>query len=138
MDVDEIPTATIEAGEILFHGTSSDSEFEIPNGPAFFGDTFSVARNFSTWHEEGGDPRVLRFEVDKDIPNLALIESGKDFDRIAESLGLEPSGETQDRIDMVRDAGFDGWIIPNNYPDGGDILLFDPEKWLTFLDKEVL
>lgn len=138
MDDSELPTATIEAGEVLFHGTSSDSEFTMPHGPAFFGDTFSVARNFASWNEGGGAERVLRFEVKRKIGNLALIESAKDFNELADFLGMEHTADTQERIDLVRSGGFDGWVIPNNYPDGADILLFDPRKWLSYLDEEAL
>ena len=36
--------------------------------------------------------------------------------------------------EIVCDARLNGWIIPNNYPDGADIMLCRPEDWLEFID----
>lgn len=133
MAEDDETIRSLPAGTELFHGTS-EKGFLIPRGPAFFGDTYSVARNFTSWHR-GEHPRVLRFEVTEEIPRLALIESQADFDRLAEEAGLELDHGTESRIDLVCSHGFDGWIIPNNYPDGADIMLCEPSRWLKFLDE---
>jgi len=124
----------LPAGTDLYHGTSSPKSFLIPRGPAFFSDTYSVAKNFVSWHR-GRNPRVLRFEVTEEIPRLVLIESKADFDALAEEKGVESAVDTQSRVDLVRYAGYDGWIIPNNYPDGADIMILDPAHWIKFLDE---
>lgn len=126
---------SLPVGTDLFHGTGSKEKFKMPHGPAFFSDTFSVGRYFATWHE-GPKPRVLRFEVTSEIPRLVIIESKEDFDRLAESVGMEVGESTEERVDLVCSAGFDGWIIPNNYSDGADILLCDPAKWLKYVDED--
>lgn len=128
---------SLPAGTDLYHGTSSPKDFLIPNGPAFFSDNYSVAKHFVTWHR-GRNPRVLRFEATEEIPSLALIESKADFDALSEEIGFDPVMDTQGRVDLVRTAGYDGWIIPNNYPDGADIMILEPAKWLKFLDEESL
>lgn len=126
---------SLPAGTEVFHGTSAKG-FKIPNGPAFFSDTYSVAKYFVTWHK-GKNPRIIRLGVTDDIPKLALIESKKDFDDLAEEFGVEAE-DTESRVDLVRMAGFDGWIIPNNYPDGADIMILEPGRWLKFLDEEAV
>lgn len=126
---------SLPVGTEIFHGTSQKG-FKIPRGPAFFSDTYSVAKYFVTWHK-GKYKRILRLEVKEEIPKLALIESKEDFDKLAEEFGIEAES-TEDRIDLIRMAGFDGWIIPNNYPDGGDIMILEPDRWLKFLDEERL
>jgi hypothetical protein len=126
---------SLPAGTEVFHGTSQKG-FLIPRGPAFFSDTYSVAKYFTTWHQ-GKKKRILRFEVTDEIPKLALIESKADFDHLADEFGVEAQ-DTESRIDLVRMAGFDGWIIPNNYPDGADIMILEPARWLKFLDEEML
>lgn len=124
---------SLPAGTELFHGTSTKG-FLVPRGPAFFSDTYSVAKYFTDWHQ-GKHKRILRLEVTDEIPKLALIESKEDFDNLAEEFGVEAE-DNESRIDLVRMAGFDGWIIPNNYPDGADILILEPARWLKFLDEE--
>ena len=126
---------SLPVGTDLYHGTSSKG-FRIPRGPAFFSDTRSVATYFTTWHE-GKHKRILRFEVQYEIPNLALIESKRDFDDLAEEAGMEARG-TEELVDLIRVSGFDGWIVPNNYPDGADIMILEPDRWLKFVDEESL
>jgi hypothetical protein len=75
--------------------------------------------------------------VQYEIPNLALIESKRDFDDLAEEAGMEARG-TEELVDLIRVSGFDGWIIPNNYPDGADIMILEPDRWLKFVDEESL
>lgn len=127
---------SLPVGTVLFHGTASKEKFRIPKGPAFFSDAFSVGRYFATWHE-GPKPRVIRLEVSDEVPRLALIEAKEDFDRLAESQGLDSAPEdTESRVDLICGAVFDGWIIPNNYPEGADIMLCEPGRWLKYLDEE--
>jgi hypothetical protein len=138
--IEDFPTRAIPAGAILYHGTSSPEKFRRPSGPAFFSDSESVARYFATWREGGGGkkgrPRILRYEVVHEISHLALIESTMAFDDFSERVGYGGDPEsTEERVDMVCSAGFDGWIIPNNYPDGADIMLCQPERWLVFIDE---
>lgn len=129
---------SLPEGTILFHGTNAEESFEFPRGPAFFTDSYSIARDFASWHGDRGRQRVLRYEVRTDIPKLALVESEADMNRLADEVGMEPTKDTRGRIEIVSRHGFDGWIAPNNYPNGADIMLFEPLRWLTFLDEESL
>lgn len=126
-------TRSLPVGTDLFHGTGAKG-FVIPRGPAFFSDTYSVARTFALWRQSK-KPRVLQFEVTDEIPKLLLIESTEDFDKLAEEQGMDPVPDTEGRIRMVCNARYDGWIIPNNYPDGADIMVCEPARWIKFLEE---
>lgn len=126
-------TRSLPIGTDLFHGTSTKG-FLIPRGPAFFSDTYSVARTFARWRKNG-KPRVLQFEVTEEIPRLILIESKEDFETLAQERGLESTQALEGLIEMVCNARYDGWIIPNNYPDGADIMICEPSRWIKFLQE---
>lgn len=130
-----VDARSLPRGTVLYHGTGAPEKFLIPTGPAFFSDSRTVAKYFSTWN--GGEkPRVLRYKVSSKIQKLALIESQQDFDNLSEETGCEPGQDTESLVAMVCGAGFDGWIIPNNYPDGADIMLCFPERSLKFVEEE--
>jgi hypothetical protein len=138
MPEDEETIRSLPEGTILFHGTSGEESFQIPRGPAFFTDDYGVARSFTTWHGDRENPRVLRFEVATEIPRLALIKSKETLDRLADEASMERTTDTRGRIEIVRFHQFDGWIMPDNYGNGADIMLFQPSRWLKFLDEESL
>lgn len=129
-----VESRSLPVGTALFHGTSAKG-FLIPRGPAFFGDTYGVAKTFINQHKGGKAKRVIQLEVTEEIPKLALITEKTDFDRIAEEVGIEVGENTESRIDLVQMAGYDGWIIPNNYVDGADIMILQPARWLVFVEE---
>lgn len=123
-------TARLTRGLLLYHGTSVEDDFIVPDGPAWFSDSEDVAVRFSSWHD-GGRPRVIGFEV-VDAPRLLLVRSTDDFTRFFENEngGDDCCGSPEDMAEVVCSRGYDGWTIPNNYPTGADIMLCEPSRWL--------
>lgn len=135
-------TSSIKKGTILYHGTSAEEDFEIPEGPAWFSDGKAVARAFSG--RGPGNPRILRFEVVRRITGLIHIVGTMAFDRMVEMLARQ-YGENPDRfenyLDVAQalcDRGHPGWAVPWNYPDGSDIMLCRPAGWLSLVGVEML
>lgn len=126
------------AGETLYHGTASEEEFEhdsdAPDGPAWFSDSASVARRFSRWHyRPGSSPRVLLYRVTQD-PELFVWEYEAQMDELLGENWRDMA--VPELADAICDAGYDGWIIPHNYPDGADIMLCEPSDFLSFQSTE--
>lgn len=130
-------THIIEVGTELYHGTQSPEEFDIPNGPAWFSESQYVAEDFVKWNEwpdEKMRPRILTFNV---IAPIELVSfDGEDaIEQFKEHHGVE-SGGIRDLADAVCEAGFNGWIVPHNYPSGADIMVCEPEGYVEFIDEE--
>lgn len=122
-----VRTQIIRRGEILYHGTSSKENFDIPDGPAWFSRSEGVAKNFAGYHS-GSFPRINKYLVIRQIPRLLTIFQKKDFEN---ALGEDyPTWESNDLAQSVCEAGYNGWVIPNNYPNGDDIMLCYPEQWV--------
>lgn len=122
------PRIWLKKGTVLYHGTSSEHEFDMPDAPAWFSEAPEVAWYFARRSGEG-EPRVLKYRVVKAV-QLALIRGRADMDRFRELIG-EHYGEPQEMAELTCRAGFDGWCIPNNYPEGSDTLLCDPDSILV-------
>jgi hypothetical protein len=105
----------LPVGTILYHGTSEDFDPTEISGPAWFSTEIKVAQKFS----RGGPIFVYRVEAPI---TLALIEDGRAFDRFKEIYNIE-SYSAEDMAEGMRYTDLDGWIIPNNYNPGDDILL---------------
>jgi hypothetical protein len=138
-------TMTIPKGTRLYHGTQAEESFRIPNGPAFFSDNEAVAHEFVDWHEAGGPRRVLTYRVTRPISRLWRIEGKTDMvaliQRIEEETGSESGLSGSEMAESVCDAAYgkwNGWNIPNNYDNGSDTMLCDPERWLAFEREELL
>jgi hypothetical protein len=116
---------TIPAGTILFHGTSSgdfDEDNDHLDGPAWLSDSEVVATRFAQRnHAPGEKARVLHFVLEEDV-ELHLITGQHDLEDLAEEFGIDFGGVEEMR-DSVSYSGIPGWVIPNNYPEGADILL---------------
>lgn len=128
-------TLTLEEGTVVYHGTSSKEDFKIPDmtGFAWVSTSRSVAEYFAK-SRRGPRPRVLVFHLYKDV-ELFLVSSAQDFDELAEEEGEGEAPSGPDELaQMVCDAGYDGWIIPTNYPDGDDVLLCYPEDALDLVN----
>lgn len=116
---------TIKAGTILYHGTDCDDfdeEFDRLTGPAWLSSSKEVARHFATrsggW---GGTKRLIAYKLTEDV-RLPEITSSRQMQMFAEEHGICLLGVEEMR-ESVEQAGIPGWVIPNNYPDGDDILL---------------
>ena len=130
-------TLTLRRGKILYHGTNTQDEFDVPDGPAWFSDTESVAREFATWHGDSGRPRVLSFKLTHNL-RLARIDDVLDFDKATRT--EDAVSEYADPTELANEVcrGYDGWIIPTNYPDGADIMICSPSGWLERVGTQVL
>lgn len=118
---------TLKAGTMLFHGTDSDDfdeECDSLRGPAWVSSSFEVAARFASrsggW---GGVKRVVAYGLMEDVM-LHQIGSARQMQEFAEEHGLDLCGVEEMR-DSVEASGIPGWVIPNNYPDGDDILIVD-------------
>lgn len=114
-------TKTLRKNTTVYHGTSVnfDEKSEELYSPCWISTSHSVAQNFTSWHG-GTCPRVLEYRLNKSL-KLALIETAEDF------AWFDPENDftdNEERCEAVLEH-FDGWIIPNNYPDGDDIMIGD-------------
>lgn len=133
-----VSKARLKKGTTLYHGTQAVEDFEIPDGPAWFSDGEDVSREFVTWNEAGGRPRILVYEVTTSITGLVLINNAQDMKQLVRELfGEDDDGYCgiQELAEAVCDAGYNGWHTPWNYPSGSDTMLCDPERWVTFVEE---
>lgn len=114
-------------GTFVYHGTDNDDfddEYDPLDGPAWVTTSESVAQNFvrnrSNW---GGTKRIIKYRLAEDV-YLPLIQSRYEMTELAEEHGICLDGVEEIR-DSIMMSELSGWWIPNNYPDGDDILLKD-------------
>jgi hypothetical protein len=125
-----LPTRKLDRGALLYHGTSAPADFAFPDGPAWFSDARAVADEFQSRHAwSPSRPRTLVFSV-SESPELLLVNSRADFDAFEDEHEELPNDPVES-AEVVCRAGYDGWIIPDNYPEGADIMICRPERWLT-------
>ena len=107
----------IPVGTMLFHGTDDDDfhPSEI-SGPAWLSTDNDVAEKFA-----GG--RLLAYRLKADL-KLPLITSADEMDDFAEKFNIDRMS-SEDVRDSAEKAGIPGWIIPDNYEPGDDILICD-------------
>lgn len=122
-------------GDIVFHGTSSEARFEeegdgTPEGPAWVSEGLGVAKWFESWMD-GPVPRVIAYRVYRE-PQLFLWVTNEDLEEALEADDLN-DWNPNELADEICALGYDGWIIPDNYPDGADILLCNPEEHLEVI-----
>ena len=132
----------LRVGTLVYHGTSSDDRFTMPMGPAWVSNAPEVAEWFANrWLDDDGRggtsrPRVLTFRM-KASPKLAMIDGDADWQNLME---WASDGDREQDINELAQAlcqrGIDGWHIPNNYPEGSDTLLCEPEKFLEYVGVE--
>lgn len=125
-------TMVLPAGTLLFHGTAWSFDPDEICSPCWFSRSIDVARHFAA-RTDGEKARVLRYRTTAAI-DLPLIRGRSEFDRFCERHDIRPYS-AEDMADGVSRAGLAGWLIPDNYPDGDDILLVDVST-LTFEHEE--
>ncbi len=121
----EPETYRLPAGTLLYHGTDADFDErrETLHGPLWVSDSESVAEQFSSRNGQDGPSRVITFETADDL-HLWHITGRDTFDEFEEHTGFDMCGSSGEMAEAVCDhLGLDGWIIPNNYMDGADIML---------------
>lgn len=140
----------LRKGTLLYHGTSTSERFELdddgyrtPTGPAWFSDGWVVAKWFTDW-TSGPNRRIITYKV-VIPPNLfkwnqrkiiKMLElDGQDFAEEDVNDYLDPSHLVKF---ICENSEYDGWIIPDNYPDGSDTMICEPEQFLEFVGVEIL
>ena len=116
----------IKAGISLYHGTDADFDEECDGlqGPAWLSSSIDVAEYFAKrsggW---GAEKRVIEYRLirDIDLPDIYSVREMQDF---AEKHGICLAG-VEDMKETVEASGIPGWVLPNNYPNGDDILIVD-------------
>lgn len=118
---------TITAGTLLYHGTDCDDldeENDPLQGPAWLSSSKDVADYFAKRHGGwGGKRRIITYRLFEDV-RLYEILSQADMQMLADEFQISLCGVEEMR-ESVDDSGIPGWVIPNNYPSGDDILLSD-------------
>jgi hypothetical protein len=74
--------------------------------------------------------------VSERIPDLLIIDKDV-LDYIRNELGLNMY-DKYDSDETLRELGFKGWVIPDNYDDGDDIFLLDPDRYLRHVSTEII
>jgi len=110
---------TIQEGTVLYHGTSVDFQGTQIRTPAWFSDAETVARWFALRFGDTG--RVLTYRVTAPIQLPAFSGKGQ-FQEFAEAFHVDIRGAEAMR-ETIGPAPVPGWIIPDNYQGGADILL---------------
>jgi len=117
---------TLKKGMVLYHGTDAlfDEQSEGLHGPVWVSSSITVAEHFARLPGGfGGVKRIIKFRLAKRI-ELNDIHSPREMLEFAEEHGIGLYG-VDDMKEGVESSGIAGWIIPNNYPDGDDILIAD-------------
>ncbi len=117
-------TFTLKRGTTVYHGTDSedfDERADELQTPFWVSDSPEVAKYFGTGYQGGNKPRILTYTMTDDV-NLIVIRDSEDINEIHELAGS--SGDPRELADFVCSRlGYGGWIIPDNYPEGADIML---------------
>ena len=121
-------TTILKAGMILYHGTQSPDFTTNLDFPAWVSNHPAVAQTFVGWHGVSANPkpRVMQYKLDYDV-TVILFRTANDMEQFKASRGYEdePMDPTE-LAQLVCSAGYGGWIIPDNYPQGADIMLCHP------------
>lgn len=118
---------SLRRGTRLYHGTQAEDTFGVPTGAAWFSNDREVAQHFADWKNEfGGRPRVKSYRVAR-AASLVRFADRDDLEKWFERRGARPGDSEGMAYDVCR-AGYDGWIVPDNYPTGDDIMLCSPEQ----------
>ena len=128
---------SIAKGRLLHHGTSAPEDFTDLDGPAWVSDSRDVAEWFAQNRLEGGPLRILTFRVVGTITTLARPRTQRELQALMDELG-QWEGGSHDMAEAVCtfSSRYNGWIIPNNYATGADIMLCRPMDWLEFVSVE--
>jgi len=138
-DEEPIELVTIPVGTTLYHGTQAPEDFVIPDGPAWFSDSETVAEDFvgwNEWPEEGRHrPRILTYRVIEPI-ELVRISDTPSLMALLESIGSDVASGVEMAEDVCRH--YAGWHIPHNYFAGSDTLICYPDDYLELVEERDL
>lgn len=134
----EPETITIRRGTNLYHGSNAEWNGSNPNPPFWVSDSRDVAEWFATWKDDDGEPTLYTYQADHDL-TLVAMHDRSDMEEVAERLHLDGADDpTEFAEEICRHLGLDGWIIPNNYQTGADIMLCNPRQQLRMVDTDLL
>ena len=131
------PLLTLPAGRRLHHGTDCEGDFEVPDGPAWFGRTRSTAAYWAGWNvppdgRRDGPRRTLSYVTTRDVALFDLDRAVRTDDDWLE-LCLAATGiddDVDERIVLARALaghGFAGWIGQ------GEVMLTGPSGILRLV-----
>jgi len=144
-----LKTTSLKRGLLLYHGTSSP-DFDERAGslafPAWFSEKERVARYFVNWHGEPepypyneklpSSARIIVYKVSQPIKVL-LIPDGETMDYIRDEMAMADDVETL--ADWCCSNGYNGWVIPNNYPaEGGSDIMLCRDEGLEYVETKAL
>jgi len=146
----KLKTTTLKRGLLLYHGTSSpdfDERADSLTFPAWFSEKKRVARYFVNWHGEPepypyneklpNSARIITYRVAEPIKVL-LIREQRDMVFIADEFGIN-TDDAETFAEWVCTNGYNGWIIPNNYPaEGGSDIMLCHAEGLEYVETEAL
>jgi len=116
-DEEEVPsleTHVLEKGTVVYHGTNG--KFDERGGldsPVWITDSVETARHFARWKDDLGKPRLTVWEVYYPIKLAVLTEEYLNY--LGEYMMIDMMDGPHDVLQQLKLAGFDGWIIPDNY-----------------------
>lgn len=113
-------TTTLPIGHILYHGTNEIFDDEDLIFPAWFSSSREVASHFAR------SGRIYSYEVEAPI-TIPTISDRNEMKVFCEMFDIDRSS-VEDIRDSMSKARLPGWIIPNNYQNGDDILLIHPHN----------
>lgn len=122
---------TLQAGTTLYHGTAYAFDGDL-NFPAWF----STSRKVATWfarRNEGGSlegeekPVIHIYRVTAPY-ELAVLNDARDIQGFRDMYQIDDGGSPNELAEGVCNAGFEGWIIPDNYRPGDDIMICNGRK----------
>jgi hypothetical protein len=127
----------LEKGMTVYHATSAEEEeFTDLNGPGWVSNSRDAVEFFKDWSGKEGRTRVLIYEVVV-VPDLLEINNSQELQDLTEFFGYPGGMGSLSLAEEVCNAGYDGWIIPENYGyEQADIMLCDPMKFLEYKGEE--
>lgn len=115
---------TLQAGTTLYHGSSNEwDEGSDLAFPAWFSTNKNVANWFANRNGEG-NPTIRTYRTTAPIELAEFVDS-RDIQGFRDMYQIEDGGDPNALAEGVCNAGFNGWIIPNNYRPGDDIMICD-------------
>lgn len=124
-------TQTLRPGTRLYHGTSGDFHPADLRTPAWFSDIPEATDFFQTWNRGDGKPHRKVYIVTSPLRLLKIVDN----DEMSELQERAGTDDINDLADWVLRQGYAGWIIPDNYNPGADIMLGSVEG-LTYEDGD--
>lgn len=130
----------LRQGTVLYHGTSTTTDFDIPNGPAHFSTSEAVARDYAWNNGSGERPRVLKYIITGRLSKMVDMPGTNDKNYrdavwwLEKQLGTSFDGVGEQLMPQAWEklgaAGYNGLYIRWANHGGDDVLIIDPEKWV--------